>query len=683
MSNFTEILAPVGSSEQLLAAVRTGANAVYLGTKGFNARRNAENFDSLNLKDAVSYCHSYGVKVYVTLNTIVFDYEIDELYKTVKEIAEANADAVIVQDFATVKAVKEICPKMPLHASTQMAIHNLSGAKFLEKLGFTRVVLARELSLKEIEKIAKNTSLEIEAFVHGAHCMSVSGNCYISAFLGERSGNRGLCAQPCRLDWKTGNKSYALSLKDMSYIDSLCELKNAGVRSFKIEGRMKRPEYVAAAVTACKNALKKRSYDKELLKAVFSRSGFTDGYLKGKRNYDMFGYRKKDDVISATNDVFKELQALYKNDTPTTPLDVVFTISKNATTLQCTSNGVTISATADGGEVPIKNALSLEMAEKSLKKLGGTPFIFNSLEFSNDENLTCSLSLINALRRECTEKLLENLNSSKREVFDVKPKTINNKKSPATKTLRARFNSFLQYSNKFDELEYLIFPINEVLLHKDELSHVKNKVILELPQVIYPLNEEKIVNDLNTLKEFGFTNAASGNIGGIELIKKAGLTVFTTHTLNVANSEAIEFWKNQGVKDLTLSIELSKNAINSLLVPESIKIGAYCYGKLPLMTFRSCPLKTENDCDGCDGNREITDRKNINFPVLCHNKEYSVLHNSIPLYTCDKIDLNCDFYTMYFSNETRKECEEIYITCKNKKSPSFKKTAGLYLREVL
>ena len=365
MSN-SEILAPVGSHEQLLAAVRSGANAVYLGTKNFNARRNADNFDSFSLNDTVKYCHSFGVKAYVTLNTIIFDKELPALYETIKEIAKAQADAVIVQDFATVKAVKKICPALPLHASTQMAVHNVSGVKALEKFGFSRVVLARELSFKEIEKIVKSTTLETEVFVHGAHCMSVSGNCYISAFLGERSGNRGLCAQPCRLDWKIDNKNFALSLKDMSYIDHLKELETIGVTSLKIEGRMKRPEYVAAAVTACKNALNNKAYNKDLLKAVFSRSGFTDGYLMDKRNIDMFGYRSKDDVISATNNIFKELQNLYKADIPVTPVDMNFSISKESSVLQCTAKGVKVTATTTGGEQPIKNPLYFQMKAKRI-----------------------------------------------------------------------------------------------------------------------------------------------------------------------------------------------------------------------------------------------------------------------------------------------------------------------------
>ncbi len=679
MSN-AEILAPVGSTEQLLAAVRSKANAVYLGTKNFNARRNADNFDNFNLNEAVKYCHSYNVKVYVTLNTIVFDKELNALYETVKEISESGADAVIVQDFATVKAVKKICPSLPLHASTQMAVHNVSGVKALEKLGFSRVVLARELSFKEIEKIVKSTTLETEVFVHGAHCMSVSGNCYISAFLGERSGNRGLCAQPCRLDWKIGNKNFALSLKDMSYIDHLKELENIGVTSLKIEGRMKRPEYVAASVTACKNALNSQDYNKDLLKAVFSRSGFTDGYLMDKRNSDMFGYRSKDDVISATNDVFKELQNLYKTDTPVTPVEMVFTLTKESTVLETTANGVTVSAITNGGEVPVKNVLSFEMAEKNLKKLGGTPYFLNDLKFNNPENLTLSLSTINALRRECVEKLDLELNSCDREVFDVAPefKENNKKKNPA---LRARFSEFNQYSSDFNLCEYLIFPIKEVLSHKEDLKEIKNKVIIELPDLIYPNSEDKLSKDLQELKQLGFKNAISGNIGGIEIIKTAGLNAFGGHTLNIANSDAVEFYETQGVKDSTLSVELSSKAIDNL--NSNGKIGSYCYGNLPLMFFRNCPLKQKDGCGNCNGRRKITDRKNIEFPVICHDKMYSVLHNSVPLYICDKINLNCDFVTMYFSDESKEECKEILSLCKNKKPAPFKKTAGLYLREVL
>jgi putative protease len=510
--------------------------------------------------------------------------------------------------------------------------------------------------------------------------MSVSGNCYISAFLGERSGNRGLCAQPCRLDWKVDNKNFALSLKDMSYVDHLKELENIGVTSLKIEGRMKRPEYVASAVNACKNAIHSKPYDKELLRAIFSRSGFTDGYLTEKRDINMFGYRKKDDVVSATNDVFKELQSLYRADTPVTPIDMIFTITKESTILEATANGITVSAATSGGEVPIKSALSIEMAEKNLKKLGGTPYFLNDLKFNNPENLTLSLSVINALRRECVEKLDTQLNTVKREIFNVSPevKVTTEKKNP---TLRARFSEFSQYSSDFNQCEYFIFPIKEVLLHKEELKEIKDKIIIELPDLVYPFYEDKLLNQLSELKECGFENAISGNIGIIEIIKNAGLNSFGGHTLNIANSDCAEFFENNGVKDLTLSVELTAKAIDN--ISTSAKIGAYCYGKLPLMFFRSCPLKSDTGCVNCSGKREITDRKNINFPVICHDKMYSVLHNSVPLYTSDKINLNCDFVTMYFTNENKSECREILKLCKNKQPAPFKKTAGLYLREVL
>ena len=274
-----EIMAPVGAQEQLLAAVRCGADAVYLGGKGFNARRNAANFDALDLAEAVKYCHQRGVRVYVTVNTVITDSEREELEREADHIAAAGADAVIIQDMATLRLFREKYPTIERYASTQTAVHNVDGAKYLESCGFHSIVLARELSLAEMEKICAATPLKAEAFVHGAHCMSLSGGCYLSAMLGGRSGNRGLCAQPCRLDWHCGGGDHVLSLKDMSLISHLREMTNAGVTTLKIEGRMKRPEYVAAAVTACKNALEGKPYDLKTLEAVFSRSGFTDGYL--------------------------------------------------------------------------------------------------------------------------------------------------------------------------------------------------------------------------------------------------------------------------------------------------------------------------------------------------------------------------------------------------------------------
>ena len=291
-----EILAPVGGKEQLLAAVRAGADAVYLGAKNFNARRSAANFGETELSEAVAYCHARNVKVHVTLNTLVTDSELPALLEEIREIAESGADAVIVQDLAVAKLLREHCPEIAMHASTQMTVHDLAGVKEAQRLGFSRVVLSRELSLEEIKAIAAGTDVELEVFVHGALCMCMSGACYLSSMIGGRSGNRGMCAQPCRLDFRFGEKDHALSLKDMSYVEHIRELAAAGVCSFKIEGRMKRPEYVAVVTKAYRAAIDGRRVtenDMQQLEAVFSRQGFTQGYYEGKTGQSMFGTRQE------------------------------------------------------------------------------------------------------------------------------------------------------------------------------------------------------------------------------------------------------------------------------------------------------------------------------------------------------------------------------------------------------
>ena len=316
-----QILAPAGNADSLAAAVRSGADAVYLGAGAFNARRNAENFGPGGLKAAIEYCHGRGVEVHVTLNTLIRDEEREAFLQTAREVIEAGADAVIVQDMGAAAYLRRLCPELPLSASTQMAIHNAAGAKKMEEMGFFQAVLARELSLKEIKYIHDNTNIRLETFVHGAHCMSVSGMCYMSAALGERSGNRGLCAQPCRLNFVCRGREYALSLKDLSFVAHIKELEQAGVTTLKIEGRMKRPEYVAAAVTAVRQARAGEQPDMEGLKKIFSRSGFTDGYLMGRRNLSMFGVRTEADARES-RDVLGQMAGLYRREFPGVGVDI-------------------------------------------------------------------------------------------------------------------------------------------------------------------------------------------------------------------------------------------------------------------------------------------------------------------------------------------------------------------------
>lgn len=405
--NRPEILAPVGGEEQLVAALRCGADAVYFGLQDFNARRNASNFNTDNLEDVIRRCHERLVKVYITINTLVLEDELENAKKLVDVVAKAHADAIIVQDFAVAAYAKANYPYLKLFASTQMAVHNSEGVKLLTDFGFDRVVLARELSLKEIKAIIDSTQADVEVFVHGAHCMSLSGNCYLSSMIGGRSGNRGLCAQPCRLDCKTCGRDYALSLKDMSYVSHINELADAGVGSLKIEGRMKRAEYVAAAVTACKNALEHKAYDLDVLQSVFSRSGFTDGYLTGKRGLDMFGHRTKDDVLAAS-DVLKDLAKTYEKETPVFPLKMLLTLSPNLPSSLTIDDGqrrVTVY-----GEIPETArtiTLNKDTAAKNLGKLGGTPYYLEELVVDSEGELTLSMSALNDLRRRCIEDLNE------------------------------------------------------------------------------------------------------------------------------------------------------------------------------------------------------------------------------------------------------------------------------------
>ena len=403
-----EILAPAGSPECLTAALNTGADAVYLGYSSFSARKNAVNFDRLQLCQAVDLCHHSGVKVYVALNTLIKDSELDELRKAVEIIAEAGVDALIVQDYAVAAIARQVAPRLHLHGSTQMTITSAGGAEFIRKRGFTRAVLARELSFAQIEKIVRSVDIETEVFVHGALCVCVSGQCYMSAVLGGRSGNRGLCAQPCRLNFTCNGRENVLSLKDLSVIEQLSELERIGVTSAKIEGRMKRPEYVAAAVSQCRKALSGEAPDTALLRDIFSRSGFTQGYWNGDMK-NMQGVRTKDDVVAAPK-AFAALHELYKAPYKRFTVDFKVEILDEQPALcraECTVHGKRLSAEVTG-EIPqraVNRALDEEALSERMKKLGGTVFKAGRVDCVIGEGLILAASAVNELRRNALEQL--------------------------------------------------------------------------------------------------------------------------------------------------------------------------------------------------------------------------------------------------------------------------------------
>ncbi len=681
MKNY-EILAPAGAYEQLRAAVICGADAVYLGAGNFNARRNAQNFTYEDLKQAVKYCHLRRVKVYVTLNTLIFDKELPDLYDTVKAIAKSGADAVIVQDFATVKVVKDICPDLPLHASTQMAVHNVAGALQLQDMGFSRIVLARELSLEEIRKIRENVTAELEVFVHGAHCMSASGNCYLSAMLGERSGNRGLCAQGCRLNWKNNHgREYALSLKDMSYLESINKLADMGIDSFKIEGRMKRPEYVAASVSSLKNALEGKVYEKEILRSVFSRNGFTDGYLTENRNVTMFGYRGKEDVASAQN-VLKSLESLYKDDIHPLGVRMSLTLEKDKPSkLELCSENRSVIVFGDVPETPRNAPLPKEIAERNLSKLGNTSFYAENIDFSNKDGLTLSASSLNALRREGIEKIEKNITESPCKINDITSESITPYHPLQKPKIRVRFEKFSQYAENFNNAEFIILPIDEIIRNEAEATKFSHRIIAELPELIYPYDEDKIKEKLKTLKAMGITRGSTGNIGGIRLLEEADFIIHGAHGLNITNTVALDFYKSRGLKDTVLSFEITEKNIKNL--GGDLPRGIYVYGHLPLMLMRACPQKSDAGCGKCNGKSYLTDRKGVKFPLLCRNKKFSVLHNSVPLYAGDKKFTSVDFLVLYFTTEAPEECARIYEACCNNDNIPGLKTNGLFYRELL
>ena len=702
-----EILAPVGGDEQLTAALRCGADAVYFGLTDFNARRSADNFAGDKLPQTVARCHERGVRVYVTVNTLVFDRELAAMRKAVDIACGAGADGLIIQDLAVAKYAREKWPDTALIASTQMAVHNAEGTALLKEMGFSRAVAARELTLAEIKDIHDSTGMDMEVFVHGAHCMSVSGMCYISSMIGGRSGNRGLCAQPCRLDCSICGRDHALSLKDLSYIEHIAELADAGVCSLKIEGRMKRAEYVAAAVTACRAVMEGSEPDMETLRAVFSRSGFTDGYLTGKRGPDMFGYRTKEDVTAA-DQVLKDLAKLYEKEPQNIAVDMHLTVREGQPAeLTVTDGSVTFRVAGEVPQTPRTLPLTMEYAERYLSKTGGTPYYLNELKTDIEGSVMLPASQLNELRRKALDGLAEE------RVRAFKKKAAEDHKSAAVKvsgcadlkgvpgvrskaenrasdaswrggrenTLRARFESADQLFSGCPDT--VILPLKAV----DAASVKKAKdcgaglIMAEIPPVIWPSHMEAVRGKIVELKELNIIDVYVENIGALDIAREFGFNAHGGSTLNILNSVSMEEYLKLGLADACVSFEMP--AADMRRISFADRAGAVVYGYLPLMKFRACPARGKNGCGDCKGVNILTDRKGERFTVLCRDKQYSELLNCVPLYAADRNLPDLSFRLLYFTTETAEECAEIFRLCKEKAPLPGRRTAGLYFRELL
>ena len=684
-----EILAPVGNEEMLRAAVFSGADAVYLGFSGFNARTSANNFNADTLKDAVAFCHARGVAVHVALNTTVYGGELPALEQAIRAVAASGADAVICQDLAVATLIGKIAPQLPRHGSTQMSVHSLQGALELKELGFTRVVLARELSMPEVEHITKHCGIETECFVHGALCMCVSGQCYMSAFLGGRSGNRGSCAGPCRLPFEANalpegkpGRLHHLSLKDNSVIDKLDKLQALGVASAKIEGRLRTPEYVAAAVSACLAGREGRAYDRDLLKNAFSRSGFTSGYLDGKIDGTMFGVRSEADA-EQTKKTLPMLRELYRRERSRVPVKMKLEIEEGGEKLTVTdADGSKAFAYGDAEPQPARTDPT-ESLHRSLAKTGGTPF---AVEY---QDITVEMDggpwfipggAVNELRREALDALLK-----KREVLRPWPTTEEHvpalplRTLPPHRTLRARFESWEQVPERaLDGIEYLILPIAQA----DRVPREwRAKTLLELPRVMFGKLEEDTARRIAATQDSGFAGYEVSNIAHLRLCR--GLPMSGSFGLNITNQLAAQFYADNGLGSMLILPEVKDSDISTIAPTHNgrpVPTGVLVYGHMPLMVTRACPLQNIHDCAHCDKTGVLTDRKAKKFPVRC-GLGVRTIYNPVPIYMGDKPGaLTVDYGVAYFTLESREETAKILEMIRTHAPFEGDFTRGLYFK---
>ena len=682
-----EILAPVGSEEMLRAAVFSGADAVYLGFSGFNARTGAGNFDADSLQEAVRFCHARGVAVHVALNTTVYGTELSALEQAIRAVAASGADAVICQDLAVATLIGKIAPQLPRHGSTQMSVHTLQGALELKELGFTRVVLARELSLPEVEHITKHCGIETECFIHGALCMSVSGQCYMSAFLGGRSGNRGSCAGPCRLPFEANalpegkpGRLHHLSLKDNSAIDKLDKLQALGVASAKIEGRLRTPEYVAAAVSACLAGREGRAYDRDLLKNAFSRSGFTSGYLDGKIDGTMFGVRSEADA-ELTKKTLPMLRELYRRERSRVPVQMKLEIEEGGEKLTVTdADGNKAFAYGDAEPQPARTDPT-ESLNRSLIKTGGTPFTAEKITVEMDGGpWFIPGSAVNELRREALDALLK-----KREVLRPWPTTeehvaaLPQRTLPPRRTLRARFERWDQVPERaLGGVEYLILPIAQA----DRVPREwRAKTILELPRVMFGALEQDTARRIAATQDAGFAGYEVSNIAHLRLCR--GLPMTGGFGLNITNNVAAQFYAEQGLSSLLILPEVKDSDIASIAPTRNgkpVPTGVMIYGHMPLMLTRACPLQNIHDCAHCDKTGVLTDRKAKKFPVRC-GLGVRTIYNPVPIYVGDKPGaLAVDYGVAYFTLESREEAAQILDSIRTHAPFEGDFTRGLYFK---
>lgn len=643
-----ELLAPAGSMEALRAAVCNGADAVYLGADTFNARINARNFSAADLQEAVVYCHVRGVKVHLTLNTLVLDREMPRAAELIRLAASCGIDAFIVQDLGVVSLCRQLAPDVPIHASTQMSIHSLEGVMEAAALGCSRVVLARELPAEEIAHICKKSPVEIEVFVHGALCMCYSGQCYLSSVIGRRSGNRGQCAQPCRLPYGYGrfeSTRYPLSLKDNCLVGELDELRRMGVASIKIEGRMKRPEYVAIVTRAYRTVLnggKLMPSDLQELETAFSRQGFTDGYFRGQTGSDMFGRRQEGED---TADLFASARATYEQGEPQRIGVRFYAMIRRGEPAQLAVEDPDGNLCRARGPVPeqaVYRSLTPQDLEQQLKKTGGTPYLCTAVRSSLDPDLMLPASAINAMRRDVIAELTAKRGRAapaRLNAYDEPPRYDGIAGEPQL-TIAVRTAGQITSRMLSMKPTVLYVPLSELAEHPDlpQRVSVETQLAAILPRVIWSGELAPVARQLRTVYEMGVRQVLAGNLGQLHIARAAGFAVRGDFGLNIVNSRAMRYLREQGLDSQLLSFELTLPQIRDIskAVPAELLI----YGRLPLMLMENCVMKNRTGICACQtGTVRLVDRVGEEFPIVkdpgtCRN----VLLNGKKLYLLDKKD---------------------------------------------
>ena len=690
-----ELLAPAGSMDALKAAVQNGANAVYLGCGAFNARQSAKNFTPQTLSEAVKYCHVRGVKVHLALNTLVSDREMGELCELIRHAANSGVDAFIVQDLGVIQQCRKIAPHIPLHGSTQLTVHNLDGVKLCAAWGMTRVVLSRELSREEIRYICANSPIEIEIFAHGALCMCYSGQCYLSAMIGGRSGNRGRCAQPCRQNYGYGRweNKYPLSLKDNCLVDYLKELEEMGVASLKLEGRMKRAEYVATVTSVYRKAIDEGVVTplmKDQLMTAFNRDGFTDGYYLKELGPQMFGVRgdEKED-----KKWLQEARLSYEGvENPLVDISFRAVVSVNGSSLTVTDPEGRV-CRAEGPMPEIARNVPLEPAAlaQRLAKTGGTPYRCVEVRTQVEPGLTMSAAAINAMRREVLNQLtaLRGRHEGQPLAKGIRfPEATGPRGMPG---LSVQVTSVDQLTEKLLKLETAMLYVPVHVLAEDlELARglaQRGKVAAVLPRIVHEREMPKLKANLMNLKEVGITDLLVGNLGLLVTAKELGFNLRGDFGLNMYNSGAVNVAKKLGFASTTLSFEMTMPQIRdvSKLVPCELLV----YGRLPLMVMENCLIHNKGgECSCHLGSIKLTDKTGAEFPVIKDgNSCRSVLLNGKKLSWLDRQEdlgrLGLWATRLYFTTENPREVDRVladYVH-PNPFDPGAC-TRGLYLRGV-